>query len=586
MKVFRSIQWRIAIPFLLLISASIGILAFYLVDFITDTQVNNLRTQLEKEARLAAEASLPSFLDAEKQDALDDLAKTMGEGIDARVTLIALDGTVLGDSEKDPNTMENHATRPEVIDALAKGIGTSTRYSTTLAQQLMYVAVPIMSQGETIGISRVALPLVTVENLVGGVTRTIVLALGIAAAVALLATALISRSISRPIQQVTKAAQRITSGELDQKIVVNTRDEAGQLAQAFNEMSLSLKEMIARISEEKSKLATVLSSMADGVIMTDSEGAVVLANPAAEKFFGFKEGEVLGRHMIEAVRDHEIEEILKSCLNTARPQTTQLESGTAKRFLRIIAIPIIADRLTGVLVSFQDLTELRSLQTMRREFVGNISHELRTPLTTIKAIVETLKGGAVDDKKVAEGFLTSIDSEADRMTQIVAELTELSRIESGEVKLRLEPIGINQLIEETVARLNPQAERKDVALLTELPTDLPPVQADKGRIQQVIANLVHNAIKFTPSGGKVSISTAVERDSMVFSVSDTGIGISTDDLPHVFERFYKADKARSGEGTGMGLAIAKHIVQAHGGDIWAQSEEGRGSTFSFSLPLK
>jgi two-component system phosphate regulon sensor histidine kinase PhoR len=320
--------------------------------------------------------------------------------------------------------------------------------------------------------------------------------------------------------------------------------------------------------------------------MTDSEGTIMLANPAAENLFDFKKDEVAGRPLIEVVHDYEIDEVLKSCLKTAREQTTQLESGAARRFLRVIAVPLMTERLRGALVLFQDLTELRDLQTMRRELVGNISHELRTPLATIKAIVETIQDGAIDDKEAAKKFLAGVSDEVDRMTQMVAELTELSRIETGKAELKLETVNLSLIIEDVTARLNPYAKSQRVALLSELPANLPPVRADNERIRQVVTNLAHNAIKFTPSGGKVVISAKSERDSVVVNVSDTGIGISKEDLPHVFERFYKADKARAGGGTGLGLAIAKHIVQAHGGNIWAQSEEGKGSTFSFSLPLQ
>jgi two-component system phosphate regulon sensor histidine kinase PhoR len=583
---FRSIQWRIAIPITILILASMGILGYCLASFARDTQIDNLRSQLEAEARLTAEASQPRFLDPEQRNALDNLAKNLGREIDARVTIIASDGTVLGDSEEDPLTMENHSTRPEVIDALALGVGESTRYSTTLGQRMMYVAVPITGQGEVVGVARVALSLAAVETAVSRVVRTIIIAMAIAASLVILATTLITRSISQPIKQVTKAAQRIASGKLDQKIPVPTSDESGQLAQAFNEMSLSLKEMVTTISQERSKLATILSSMADGVIMTDSEGTIMLANPVAENLFDFKKDEVVGRPLIEVVHDYEIDEVLKSCLKTAREQNIQLESGATRRFLRVIAIPLTTERLTGALVLFQDLTELRSLQTMRRELVGNISHELRTPLATIKAIVETIQDGAIDNKEAAKKFLARVNDEIDRMTQMVAELTELSRIETGKARLKLETVNLNLIIEDVMARLSPYARSRRVALLSELPADLPPVRADNERIRQVVTNLVHNAIKFTPSEGKAIISAKPERDSVVVSVCDTGIGISKEDLPHVFERFYKADKARAGGGTGVGLAIAKHIVQAHGGNIWAQSEEGKGSTFSFSLPLQ
>ncbi len=223
---------------------------------------------------------------------------------------------------------------------------------------------------------------------------------------------------------------------------------------------------------------------------------------------------------------------------------------------------------------------------MRREFVGNISHELRTPLAAIKAIVDTLRDGAINDKKAAVDFLNRLDVEVDGMTQMVAEVIELSRIETGKIKLKLEPVDLNLLAEEVIARLGPQADRQQVSLSAELASDLPSVQADKERIQQVIVNIVHNAIKFTPPGGKVVVSTKLDDQSVVTRVSDTGIGISKEDLPHIFERFFKADKSRSTSGTGLGLAIAKHIVQTHGGSVWIQSEQGKGSTFGFNLPLR
>jgi two-component system phosphate regulon sensor histidine kinase PhoR len=583
--VFHSIQWRITIPFVLIVLVSMGALGFYLVDFVRGSQINDLRSQLESEARLVAQASLPGFLAPDRNE-LDTLAKTAGGQINTRVTIIARDGTVLGDSEHDPKTMENHATRPEVIQALASGVGASTRYSTTLEQQMLYVAVPITVDGQVVGIARVALPLAEVEKSVNILIASVVLSMAIATLLVILAAAIIARRAAQPIKQLTQAARRIAAGELEQKIPVLTSDESGQLAKAFNDMSASLKDLVAEISDEKSKLVSILSNIADGVIMTDNEGRLLLANRAAERMFGFEERKVIGEHLIETVRDYEIDRTLKSCLETAKEHTAQLDFGPGKRFLRVIAVPLMTDGLTGSLLLFQDLTELRSLQTMRRELVGNISHELRTPLAGIKAIVETLQDGAVGDKKVAKDFLAKIDSEIDRMMQMVMELTELSRIESGRSDLKPEMVNLNSLVEEVIGRFKPQAERKSVALSSELFVDLPLVWADRDRIYQVIANLVHNAIKFTSANGRVIISTESSEGSVLVKVSDTGIGISKEDLPRIFERFYKADKARAGEGAGLGLAIAKHVVQAHGGNIWVESEEGKGSTFFFDLPFQ
>ncbi|OGN99489.1 MAG: hypothetical protein A2Y89_04370 [Chloroflexi bacterium RBG_13_51_18] len=483
--------------------------------------------------------------------------------------------------------MENHATRPEVKDALASGIGESTRYSTTIKEQMMYVAVTINSEGNNLGIARVALPLTTVNSSVNHVTRTIILATVIITIMAILAAWLIARTTTRPIRQLTKAAHGIAAGQLGQKIIVPTKDEVGQLAHAFNEMSSNLNTTVEAISTEKTKLTNILASMADGVIMTDAEGNVVLANQSAGKIFGFKEENVVNKPIIEVVRDHEVDEILKKCLKTGAEQTTQFESGIARRYLRAIAVPVNKEkRSNGALLLVQDLTELRNLQTMRRDLVGNISHELRTPIAGIKAMTETLQDGAINDKEAARDFLARIAGEVDRLSQIVAELTQLSRIETGQAELKMEPVNLNALIDEVLAEMSPLAERQRVNLSKELSPSLPLVQADKDRIRQTIINLAHNAIKFNKPAGQVTVATNYDDKSVTVSVADTGIGISKEDLPHVFERFFKVDKARSGGGSGLGLAIAKHTVQSHGGEIRVQSEEGKGSTFSFSLPCK
>jgi len=578
---FRSIQWRITISFILVVLIIMGILGAYLVNSTRDSQLDSLRSQLENEARITAEASLPGFLTPDGSSNLNALAERLGTDINARVTIVALNGTVLGDSEEDPSTMENHADRPEIMDALATGVGESTRYSATLEQRMMYVAVPICYQDEIMGVARVSLPLTTVESAVRQVTVTIIIAMAAATALVILAAWIIARTTTRPVRKLTAASRRITSGELGQRITIEAKGEVGELAYAFNEMSAKIKELVEAISEDRTRLATVLDSMADGVIMTDTDGNISLTNRAAETLYGIKEAE--NKSLIEAVRDHEVDELLKLCLRTGRTQADQYESGLSRRYLRAIAIPVTG---RGVLLLFQDLTELRNLQTTRRELIGNISHELRTPLAGIKAMVETLRDGAVDEGEAARDFLARIDSEVDRLTQLVTELTELSRIETGEAELRREPVSLNQLVEEVITQFGPQAERQELSISKELFAELPTVPADKGRVRQVIANLVHNAIKFTPAGGTVTISTRAPQGAVSLEVTDTGIGIPGEYQPRVFERFYKADKARAGEGSGMGLAIAKHVVEAHGGSIWVESEEDKGSTFGFSLPLQ
>jgi len=585
MNLSRSIYWKITIPLCLLVLIGMVVLGFYMVNFTRNNQINQLEAQLTIEAKLVADISLPFFADPTKQSQLDSVTKTTGQQIQARITIITKDGTVLGDTEQNPQTMENHATRPEVIQALSTGVGQSIRYSATLHEDMMYVAVPVISQGQVLGIARVALPLTTVQSSIDDALKTVVPVMVVVTVLVVLAAALLARMITRPVRQITRAAEGIAAGNFDQQLPIQTNDEIGRLGRVFNEMQSSLKTTVATITDERSKLVTVLSSLTDGVVMTDSEENIILVNPAAERLFDFRESKVTGRPLIEAVQDYEIDNTVKKCLKTFTEQTALLDSATG-RFLRVIVVPVVAARSTAALILFQDLTEMRNLQTMRRELVGNISHELRTPIAGIKVMVETLKGSASGDKEKTKDLLTRIDNEVDRLTQMVAELTELSRIESGRAELRLAPQNLNLLVEEAVAQVHSLAQKQKITISTALGKDLPEVEADKERIRQTIVNLVHNAIKFNHSGGEISISTKTDGDSAVLSVSDTGIGISEDDLSHVFERFYKADKARSKGGSGLGLAIAKHTIQAHGGEIWAQSREGKGSTFSFSLPLK
>ncbi|MDP3879603.1 MAG: HAMP domain-containing protein, partial [Dehalococcoidales bacterium] len=381
-------------------------LGFYLADSTRNSQLGNLRSRLENEARITAEASLPGFLTEDKSRSLDALAKRLGEQTGTRVTIIDVDGAVLGDSEEDPAVMENHATRPEIRDVMGTGLGESTRYSTTLSQEMMYVAVPVSHQGEVLGIARVSLPLTVVENLAYRVTVSIITAMVVAALLVILAAWIIARITTRPIRKLIIASGKIASGELGRKIAIETGDEVGELAHAFNEMSSRLKELVETISGDRARLATILDNMTDGVIMTDIEGNISLANNAARKLFNVTSP--AERPLIEVVRDYEVDEALKLCLETTMMQAVQYESGTSKRYLRAIAIPIAHNELGGVLLLFQDLTELRSLQTTRRELIGNISHEFRTPLAGIKVMVETLRDGAIDDKETARDFLFRI----------------------------------------------------------------------------------------------------------------------------------------------------------------------------------
>jgi len=511
--------------------------------------------------------------------------------LQARVTVISSDGAVEGDSEENPLTMENHLDRPEVQAALAGNEGSSIRYSRTLGYSMMYVAAPVRAPGgQVIGVARVALPLTQIEQRVSRLRLTIAGASLFTALLAGLLAVFIADQMTKPVRRLTDLAERMAHGDLAGRIQVTSRDEVGRLGGAFNRMAGELQTQMEAMEAQRSMLTAVLAHMADGVLITDARGQVRLLNPAAARMLNVDQETAVGKRFIALVRDDQIAEIWRRCRQGNEELSETVEMGRQRPFLRVIATPLSDTAEGECLVLLQDLTEMRRLETVRRDFVSNISHELRTPLAGLKAVVDTLRDGALEDPAAARRFLDRIDTEVDALTQMVRELLELSRIESGQVPLLLVPTAVADLVVPPVDRLQPQAERSGLSVTVDLPSGgesdgLPPVLADAERVREVVTNLVHNAIKFTPAGGQVAISARAAGGEVIISVRDTGIGIPAHDLPRIFERFYKADRARSGGGTGLGLSIARHIVQGHGGRIWAESVEGQGSTFCFSLPV-
>jgi two-component system, OmpR family, phosphate regulon sensor histidine kinase PhoR len=389
---------------------------------------------------------------------------------------------------------------------------------------------------------------------------------------------------ARLVRRVTDVLNRLADGDYAARADLLAGGELNQLSNAVNRLAERTERQVARRKRERDRFETVLHSMSDGVIMLDRRGYVALMNPSAERLLRSPADKALHESFVQVVRDYRLADVWQQCAQRHAEQTATVEL-SAGFFLRISVTPFLRGASNGFLVLLQDLSHLYRLEAVRRDFVSNISHELRTPLASIKALVDTLRDGAMSDPPAAEHFLGRMEIEVDSMTQMVQELLELSRIESGQAPLRLFPSGLPYLIEPAVERLRPQATRAGVTLAVVLPEDLPQVMVDADRIRQVVINLVHNAIKFTPAGGYVTVTARVVHDGIVVSVADTGIGIPAEDLSRIFERFYKADRARSSGGTGLGLAIAKHTVQAHNGRLWVESTEGKGSTFSFTLPL-
>jgi two-component system phosphate regulon sensor histidine kinase PhoR len=337
---------------------------------------------------------------------------------------------------------------------------------------------------------------------------------------------------------------------------------------------------LSTLNSETARLSTLLAQLTDGVLIADSTGLVRFANPAARKLFDVSDP--LGRSVAEVMRNHQLIEAWRRCQQTRELQTESVEIPARKHFLQLIVIP--DEHESGSLLVVQDLTRVRRLEAVRRDFISNVSHELRTPLASLKALTETLQNGALNDPDAGPRFLGRISIEVDALTQMAQELLDLSRIESGQVELIYAPVSPGQLLITAMDRMKMQAERAGVKMSV-VCDELPNIRADKMRLEQVLVNLIHNAVKFTKPGGEINLEAALNSSVVKFAVRDTGTGIPSESLSRIFERFYRADKSRTGSGTGLGLSISKHIIEAHGGKIWAESEEQRGSVFYFEIPV-
>lgn len=578
----NSLIWRIAAPFILLSILIIGGLAFFSSNIVRQIYIERTQVNLLSEARLTREQALP-FLTHQEFAAANDLAVRSAALTKTRVTFILADGEVIGDSETDPTKMENHFARPEVQAALQQQENTQTRFSTTLKKEMLYAAVPVIQNGKVIAVIRLAEPLLEIQSGIQKVLTGVLIAALLAIGFSILLAFLITNYTLHPLQELTRVVKQIGSGSLPEETPYNRLDELSELQFAFRVMNEQLKSQFNLLNGERSNLKAVLMNMTDGILIINAQGIIQLINPAIRNIFNFK-GEESGISLVEIVRQHQLVELWQHCTTTQTQQEVSLELGSEHKIIHAIATPLGVEMAGSVLMVVQDLTRLRRLETVRRDFVSNVSHELRTPLASLKAISETLQEGALEDPPAARRFLNQMDIEIDNLTQMVRELLELSRIESGKVPLQLKAYSPCDLIARAMDRMRLQAERAGLTLNAACDPTLPNVIADPERIDQVLVNLIHNAVKFTRPGGTITVSAFSRPTEVVIQVNDTGVGIAADALTRIFERFYKADRARSGGGTGLGLSIVRHLIEAHGGRVWAESELDKGSTFFFSLP--
>ena len=583
-----SIRWKLLGSYLLLVLVMGGAFYGYLRHTLEQHLVTSVTENLFNEAALAA-----LTVERAKGDLSHDaprFASEIGKRISARVTIIGSDGIVIGDSEVPADklpTLENHLHRPEVQQSLHTGQGSSSRYSTTLGTEMLYVAVPLPLENGENAILRLALPLTTLEKLKVSLNALLGVALAFAAVISLAMSSIFSQMLYRPLRQVTQLAGDIGSGNLSRRLAIQRNDEFGSLAQAMNGMASRLQEQLHSLAAERNRLDTILRGMGEGLMVADPAGTITLVNPAFCTLFGVRD-DVTGRPLIDISRH--------PALNNSFRKSVELRS----EHLEEMVIPLVGekhvlthwvplfenDELRGVVAVFHDITDLKRLERVRKDFVANVSHELRTPVTVIRGYAETLLRGIVtEDPERATRFISVILNHSERLTTLISDLLTLSELESAEFFLKLNSVPLAGTIRHAASLLEMKAGEKGITIDLTAVEEGSTVLADQGRLEQVFINLLDNAVKYTPAKGKVMVSTARSDDMVTIRVSDTGPGIPPQSLPRIFERFYRVDEGRSRDqgGTGLGLSIVKHIVQLHGGTVSVESNTGKGATFTLKL---
>jgi two-component system phosphate regulon sensor histidine kinase PhoR len=585
----KSLRGRMVVTALAASGAALLVVLLLAGPGLRQRALDQARDSLLAEARLMASVVEDGLARGAPPEELDPLVDAAARDVRARVTIVTLDGRVVADTEvSGPEllALENHKNRPEVQAALATGMGLSMRHSATVGRDLLYAAVPVYHGGKVIGVSRVALSLDAVDDQVGALQRAVGLALLMAFGITTLLSFALSSSLAGPLQEVMDAARRFAAGDLSARTRVRRHDELGELAQILNRSADQLQDRLSEIARDQARQEAILSAMEDGVLVVDHRGTVILANNALRR--GLELREPVGRHYVEVVRQREVGEVLEGVLRTGARWAVEVEFRHPRRVYAMTGVPFPGAEGVphGAVLTFHDATERRRLDQVRRDFVANASHELRTPLTSIRGFVEALEDGAAQDPPTAQRFLGKIRTHADRMAALVEDLLELSRLESGERPPRWEEVAPAEVAEDVVASFASLAGRKELAL-RRVDHSAPAIVTDADRLRRILENLVENAVKYTPVGGQIEVTSAPgPNGSAVLEVCDDGPGIAAEHLPRIFERFYRADKARSRElgGTGLGLAIVKHLAEGMGATISVESALGKGARFTVTVP--
>jgi len=543
---------------------------------------------LDAYVHVFAQAAI-SFLKQGDYASLNDYCRKLTEGSHTRVTIVLLDGTVVADSESPPAGMENHANRTEIKDALTIGKGNIIRFSETLQTEMFYYAVPAYDDGVILGVARVAVPTADILRVMENIRFRVFVGGAAVALLTLLISVMVSWMLHRPLRSVIDGVNRFATGDFSTRLGLTRFTEIALLAGALNKMAQDLDDRLRAVIKERNQQEAVLSSMVEGVVAVDNQGKIMTFNEAAVRLTGINFAESSNARLSDVARNTPLYQFVNQILNSAKPKES--EFGNLNQSGKILQVhgSVLRDaqgNAMGAVVVLNDVTRLRRLEQVRRDFVANVSHELRTPITSIKGFVETLLDGALQSPEDAKHFLEIVAKQSDRLNAILGDLLLLSRVEEGEEKasIELDIMPIREVLDAAIQVCSKKAAAKEISITLECDDEIR-ARINPSLLEQAVTNLIDNAIKYSNAGSQVMIRAAC-LDEVIISVEDHGCGISPEHLPRLFERFYRVDKARSRAlgGTGLGLSIVNHVITAHGGRVTVESTPGAGSTFSIYLP--
>ena len=565
----------------------IAVLAVVIAGFFIERE---LRTGLTRwiEEDLMAETQIIALI---PEGEIEKQSQALAERSRARVTLIDARGLVTLDSNGQTKDLDNHLNRSEIQEARVKGKGTATRYSQTLKMDMLYVALPLYEGSHIKGYIRLSRPLLEVDRSVDELHYSIFQVLLLIIILSMIVAFIFSMKVISPIQEIEAFTDKIRKGDVSGMLMIDSRDEIGQLSKNINDMVAELQEKIRVANEEKWKLRAAFASMAEGVMVLDSQNRIEGLNKGMAEMIGREYADIVGKTPIEAFRNIALQDALNRFRQAGEIVLEEITLGDENPMIldvNISAVKSLPGQDPKTMIVFHNVTRLKKLEQVRADFVANVTHEIKTPLTAIIGFVETLQQGAIDDRAKAQKFLLTIHENAQRLNRLVDDLLTLSSIELGETELHLEGLALEDVFETALTLISLRAALKNVRIQRDVQPGLPMVRADRDRLVQILVNVLDNAVKFTSEGGSVSITASPEvQGSVVIKITDTGIGISKSELPRLGERFYRIDKTRSREmgGTGLGLSIVKHLMKAHEGSMEIESTLGKGTTVSLHFPV-